>query len=499
MIKKIEKIAIIGGGTSAWLTAAYLKKNIIDYKEIVVIDKENSNPVGVGEATILNFKTFMDDCGFEITDWFSKLGSAFKGGILFPNWGTGEVWHPFAFPDYSYNGSPTTLVGCWTKFQEETFKENGLIHYDVCKHQMRVDPDNLSIYAFHLDALNLVEFIKDRIIGYGVDFIQSEVVGIQYDADEYVSFLDLKNGSKIEADLYVDCTGFNGLIYDSDKVDLSDRLYCDTAVATQVPYENQNEELHPYVNCPAVESGWIWEIPLQTRIGSGLVFNRNITSPDDAKVELSNHWNGRVSPSDMKVLDWTPYYNKNFWKKNVVNIGLSAGFIEPLESTGIALICAGISSMFDRIQTMEYTDNDINLYNAEMTCKFEDCIDFVNMHYSYSEAKGKFWDWIREVYKPSEKLLYFKEQLENNPKFQLSGFSGKDIFSGNNWIAWMIQLGNKIIKRDDNIPDEVSYLMMSDFVKNEMNKYDYLPNANVYCKYFNTVSQLNQQTINPYR
>ena len=134
-----------------------------------------------------------------------------------------------------------------------------------------------------------------------------------------------------------------------------------------------------------------------------------------------------------------------------------------------------------------------------LVCNIRDSFVFVNMHYSYSEAKGKFWDWIREVYKPSEKLLYFKEQLENNPKFQLSGFSGKDVFSGNNWIAWMIQLGNKIIKRDDNIPDEVSYLMMSDFVKNEMNKYDYLPNANVYCKYFNTVSQLNQQTINPYR
>lgn len=500
MQRKSKSITIVGGGSSAWLTAALLNNQINKYREIYVIDKEVGTPVGVGEATILSFKNFMDDCGFPILDWFGEISATFKGGILFENWlgKDDHVWHPFAFPDFQQN--QTTLFEHWSNCQDLDFKTYSLVHYNVCTKDQKIDPDNLGIYAFHIDAALLVKYIKSRIIDNGVTFIQSEVKDIIRDENGYVQELVLNNGNHHKSDLFVDCTGFNGLLKEkNDRVDLSDRLFCDTAVCTQVPYLNRETELKPYTGCDAVDHGWIWKIPVKNRIGSGLVFNRSITDIEEAKDYFVKYWDNRITKEDLKVLDWTPFYNKNFWEKNVVSVGLAAGFIEPLESTGIGLACAGAWELLNRIKTTEFDSHDIDYYNADMKCFFENCIDFVNMHYSKSKNEGKFWEWVTQKYKPSEKFQYHVEELESNHIDIVD--EGKEMFSFSNWICWLVQLGHKVSTkiRSNSIVD--SRTVVQDFYSNEKHKYDYLPIASVYNDYFNTLTEdtFTREKVNPYR
>ena len=188
----------------------------------------------------------------------------------------------------------------------------------------------------NINALKLASRLKKYVKNH-VTYIESDVVSVNRNEYGDVTSLLLKNGVEHSSDFFIDCTGFKSMLKKPRRMDLikSGRLFVNTAVAGTVSYENESVEMTPFAICPAVDQGWVWKIPTQGRIGSGLVFNRDITSVEDAKVKFSNYWNGRVNPDDLKVIDWTPYYENNIWDRNVCSIGLSAGFMEPLESTGI--------------------------------------------------------------------------------------------------------------------------------------------------------------------
>lgn len=468
-VKSVRRITIVGGGTSAWLSAAFFLKQAQFGTEILVIDKENGTPVGVGEATLLSFKTFMDFCGFPIQSWFDEIDATFKSGILFTNWNKDgeDIWHPFSFPQFDFLN--TSLMNLWSK-TNFNFKTHGSALYECSVKENKIDPDNIGVYAFHIDCGKLVKFIQSKIRD-GINFINSEVVDVVKNESGDVDYLLLSNGQKIESDLYIDCTGFKRLVGNNPKtVNLRDRLFCDTAVAGHIPYENITEEMRPYVICDAVEHGWIWNIPVRSRIGSGLVFNRSVTDPEEAKDYFVNYWNNRLKKETLKIIDWTPYYHENFWDNNVVCIGLSAGFIEPLESTGVGLICAGILELGDRLKKAYFDDNDISLYNSKMKCFFESSVDFVNMHYANTNKSGKFWEWVKQNYKITSTYQYFIDQFVDNP--YTFPYEGNEIFCGNNWSTWLCQLNTPHIpKFADGIDIEHSNKIVNDFYDNEIEKH----------------------------
>jgi len=484
-MRPLRIIVIVGGGTSAWMTAAFLLKRSRKYCEIVLIDKEFGQTVGVGEATVLSFKPFMDACGFPIESWFNKIDATFKSGILFTDWQKeGEdIWHPFLFPQF--NILNTNLLNLWTNNKDLDFKNYATPLYSVSIDDNKVDSKNMSAYAFHINCGKLVEFIQDQIIN-DITFVQSEVIDIIRDNNGNVQHLLLSDGQEIESDLFVDCTGFKRLIGSKpDTVNLRDRLFCDTAVAGHIPYNDIENELRPYVICDAVDHGWIWNIPVQSRIGSGLVFNRSITDPEEAKDYFVKYWDNRVKRESLKVIDWTPYYHNNFWENNVVCIGLSAGFIEPLESTGVALICAGIIELAEAIKGSCYNQQDIQLYNSKMKCFFENAVDFVNMHYSRSQKNGRFWDWVKETHVMSETQKYYEFEIENNP-YEIP-MDGDFMFIGQNWSVWLCQLidQEKIIPKYDGIEKSESKKMILDFYKNELEKHKNSINHKEYVDEFN--------------
>jgi tryptophan halogenase len=470
-MKPIRRIVIVGGGTSAWLTAAFLLNKTRKYCEIVVIDKEQGQTVGVGEATILSFKSFMEACGFPVESWFNEIDATFKSGILFANWQKeGEdIWHPFAFPAYDW--ANTNLLNIWTQYKDLDFKLNATALYHPSVDENKVDPTNLPAYAYHIDCGKLVKFIQNKIMD-KITFVESEVVDIVRDSIGNVQHLLLSDGQEIESDLFVDCTGFKRLIGSKpDTVNLRDRLFCDTAVAGHIPYNDIENEMRPYVICDAVEHGWIWNIPVQTRIGSGLVFNRSITDPEEAKDYFVKYWDNRVERESLKVIDWTPYYHNNFWENNVVCIGLSAGFIEPLESTGVALICAGAIGLGEALKGSSYNMQDINLYNCKMKCFFENAVDFVNMHYSRSQKSGKFWEWVKETHQMTDTQKYYEFELEHNP-YQVPN-DGDFMFAGENWSVWLFQLMNveNILYKNNGLSETQTKQIISDFRKNELEKH----------------------------
>ena len=385
----IKKIVIVGGGSSGWLTAAYLSNNFPNLS-ITVVDKEIGTPVGVGEATLLNFPRFLQGCGFNLEEWYNELDA--------------------------------------TETNSKDYKE-----------RLKTKLPDLSNVAYHINCGKLTTFLQKKLNN-KILFKKSNVEKVFFDGSE-IKKLILKNGEEILADLYIDCTGFKSMLKNkTEKIRLRDRLICDTAVAGSIMYIDKQKEIIPYTRCNAVDEGWVWSIPVEKRIGSGFIFNREITDIEDAKLFFINFWNKRIEKKNIKTIDWTPFYQKEIWNKNVVSIGLSAGFIEPLESTGLALAMEGIFQLSKRIYKNFYNDNDIKLYNKTMQMFFENSIDFVNMHYLVSKRKGVFWEQGRQL-KKSEKFLMFKECIKNN-KFDMDenmSFNDIDFFTSNNWYCWLTQ------------------------------------------------------------
>jgi len=442
-MKKVDKIIIVGGGTSAWLSAAYLNNNLKN-TQITIIDKEIGQPVGVGEGTILNFGPFLKYCGLERKDWFNKINASYKSGILFKNWqkeGT-DVWHGFwnnpkIFKDIN-------LFDLYTHNYDYDIKDMAPL-YDISM-KNHIDTDELDRYAYHVDASQLTVMLQEHLKG-KVNFIKSEVVDV-HRTDEIVNSITLKSGEILTANLFIDCTGWRNILKHIPlKVNLKNRLFCDTAIAGRIPYLNREEELKPYVISQAVEHGWIWIIPTQKRIGSGLVFNRSVTDPEEAKEYFKSFWKNHkvdkeIWEENLKVLDWTPYYKQNIWEGNTVSIGLSAGFIEPLESTGIGLIMEGICQLYGQIQKGNYTSKSVSDYNSIMSDFFENCIDFINMHYTKVERSSKFWNYVKAYNTGENKLLdLFKGYLLNENKPLETTSIVNDFFVTESWYTWMFQLG----------------------------------------------------------
>ena len=460
---QINDIVIVGGGTAGWLSAAYLSHNLQNVK-VTLIDKVRGTPVGVGEGTLTNFEPFLADCGFEKGDWFDATDATYKSGILFPNWAEKgkDIWHPF-FKSFREAIPNTSIHDLWTQNQHLDFKKFALSFYD-CSIDNLVDFDNLDFYAYHVDCTKLVQFIQERI-KHKIDFIKQDVIKIDRSGNK-INKLFLKDGTEITADLFIDCTGFKSILQENkESIDLTGRLFCNTAIAGHVPYENIDNELHPYVISEAVDHGWIWNIPVRTRIGSGLVFNRDVTTIDDAKEYFCNYWNNRITPENCKVIDWTPYYYHEQWQGNTVAIGLSAGFIEPLESTGVSLIMASITKLNDCIADNTYSHDSKEMFNLQMRIWFEDCIDFVSMHYSKNERDTAFWNDVKEKWTASNKFKFYKQTLSETDK--LIPFNGKhhDIFGGSNWSTWMIQLGYPVGIRNTGLDKEQAHEIIQDVYK----------------------------------
>lgn len=469
---KIETITIVGGGTSAWLAAAYLHNNH-PALTITVVDKEVGNSIGVGEATLLSFEPFMEECGFDTDEWFTEIDAGYKSGILFTNWKEpgNNIWHPF-FKGNRKLDQNFHLWDVWSLAQDLDFKTYATGSYSNSVIHNTVDTTTKHQYASHVDCGKLVLYVQKKLQN-KLKIIKSDVVNVVKTDQDHVDFLELKNGDRIKSDLYIDCTGFHSILRKSkNRIDLQGRLFVNTAVVCQIPYKDRYNEFKPYAECEAVDHGWIWKIGVSSRIGSGMVFNRNITDIDEAKEYFVKYWNDRIPVEKVRAINWDPFYNLDPWVGNVVQIGLSGGFIEPLESTGIGLITVGITQLSNALFEQWYSENDVENVNSQMRTLYEDCVDFVSMHYANNSRTSKFWNHVKDTFVPSQRMIHYLERL-TNPSIKVPVDSKFNyMFGGSSWAMVLQQLGYPVTPR--NIPysqDLARELLVRNYIKEEKHRH----------------------------
>ncbi|NNC37234.1 MAG: tryptophan 7-halogenase [Hyphomonadaceae bacterium] len=410
---KIAKICILGGGTAGWMTAAGLAQKFANSNvEITLVESEQIGTVGVGEATLPHIRFFNNALGIHEPSFMKATNATFKMGIEFRDWGKlGDSYiHPFgdfgqpinSVPFYHY-WNKLRLLGDTTKLDSYSYP---IVASENARFQLP-DEDISKIestfgYAYQFDSSLYAKFLKTHAEQNGVRRIEGRVENVSSNAETgFVEKLHLESSEVLEADLFIDCSGFRGLLIEqtleTGYEDWSEWLPCNRAIA--VPSTSAGKLL-PYTRATAKKAGWQWRIPLQHRTGNGVVYWNDHISDDEACHELMSSIEGEAL-AEPNQLYFKTGKRRLLWNKNVVAIGLSAGFMEPLESTSIYLIQEGITALLELFPSLEFPDSDIDEYNARMDLHFERVRDFLLLHYVATERDdSEMWRYFRNMALP---------------------------------------------------------------------------------------------------
>jgi len=472
-MNRVKKVVIVGGGTAGWMTAAMMAKQLGKKLDITLVESEAIGTIGVGEATIPPIQLFNNVLGLDENEFVKATQATFKLGIEFQNWGNIGDTYMHTFGTIGKDVGMIQFYQYWLRAQQEG-TASGLWDYSfnfqaaMAGKFSRLDkiPDSpLSgiTYAFHFDAGLYAKYLSGLAKSFGVKRVEGKVTSVNLrPEDGFIQSLILENGSVIDGDLFIDCSGFRGLLIEETLKtgyhDWSDWMPVDRAVA--VPSMNVGEG-RPYTQSIAHSAGWQWRIPLQHRTGNGHVFSSKFMSEDEATGILLGNLEGEAI-AEPRTIPFKTGMRKKFWNKNCVAIGLSSGFLEPLESTSIHIIQTSITKLMIMFPSAEFNQEDIDEYNRQATFDFERIRDFIIMHYSVTErSDSPFWNHVRTMDIPDE--LRKKIDL-----FKTSGriFRNRtDLFNEPAWLQ--VLYGQGITPADYHpIADALSKDQLKDYMAN---------------------------------
>ena len=439
----IKKVVIVGGGTAGWMAAALLSKTLGKVIDTTLVESDEIGTVGVGEATIPPLVTYNRLLDIKEQDFMAATQATFKLGISFENWRDVNENYIHSFGDTGTDHWTAGFQHFWLKDRERGSKVD---FGDYCL-ELKAAKENKFAhltkqglnYAFHIDATLFAKFLRKFSKKFRVNRIEGKVVEVNTHSENgFIESLTLDSGRKIEGDLFIDCTGFRGLLIEqalhTGYEDWSHWLPCDSAVAVQT--ESVIEAI-PYTRSIAHESGWQWRIPLQHRVGNGLVYCSRYIDDDDArKLLLKNIVGGRLT--EPRVINFRPGRRLKNWNKNVVTLGLSSGFLEPLESTSIHLIQRGIIRLMQLFPHNGIRQCDIDEFNQQSRVEIEHIRDFIILHYKVTNRQDSaFWRYCRSMSIPdslAHRIDLFRETARV--------FKAPDeLFAENSWIQVMLGQG----------------------------------------------------------
>ena len=449
---RIQRVVIVGGGTAGWMTAAALSTVLRKEQcSIELIESDEIGIVGVGEATIPAIHDFNKKIGIDEADFMRCTNATFKLGIEFVNWtNIGDQYiHPFGTYGYDMNG--VGFHHYWLKMRElgdQSSYNEYCVPYVAAKLGRfalpNTDPrsvlSNYS-YAFHFDASLYARYLKVIAEQRGVVRTEGRIVDVSVRGEDgFIESVRLENGQSIAGDLFIDCSGFRALLIEktlnTGYESWQQWLPCDRAVA--VPSEN-TETLDPYTRATAQPAGWQWRIPLQHRTGNGHVYSSEYMSDDEATSIVLNNLE-RNAVGEPRILKFIAGKRKQTWNRNCIAIGLSGGFLEPLESTSIYLIQAAILKLIERFPDRNFHAPDIADFNEQMSLKFDQVRDFIILHYkATNRSDSEFWNYCRTMPVPDTldyKINTFRERGH-------VVYSQRELFIETNWVA--VFLGQQII------------------------------------------------------
>ena len=441
--KTIKKVVIAGGGTAGWMAAASLSQLIGKTLDITLVESDVIGTVGVGEATIPTLLTLHQLLKIKEQDFLAAVQGTFKLGISFESWRDVNEDYIHSF---GWTGKDSWAAGFqhfWLKGKKRGISEE---FGDYCaelvaakQNRFAVLPDSRLNYAYHIDATQYARFLRSLAEEQGVVRQEGKIQEVQQDSESgYITALQLDSGKRIEGDLFLDCTGFRGLLIEdtlhAGYEDWTHWLPCDSAVAVQT--QSVGPPI-PYTRAIAHEAGWQWRIPLQHRVGNGMVFSSDHWSDDEAIAKLTNNIEGEVL-TDPRVLKFKTGTRTHHWHKNCVAVGLASGFIEPLESTSIHLIQRSIIRLIQMFPYAGIRQPDIDEFNQQMRIEIDNVRDFIILHYHVTNRDDStFWQQCRNMSIPDS----LRHRIE---LFRQSGRVFKlpiELFGENSWIQVMLGQG----------------------------------------------------------
>ncbi len=466
----IRSVVIVGGGTAGWMTAAALANAIRTGCTITLIESEDIGTVGVGEATIPPIRTFNEALGIAENDFVAATQGSFKLGIQFVDWGKQNhaYFHPFG--TYGRNFDFLPLHQYWLAAQargEAPELDELCMAWAAAKRGKFAPPSpeqrnvlSTYDYAYHFDAGLYARFLRSYAEARGVVRVEGKVGDVGLDgATGHVSHVTMADGRQIAGDLFVDCSGFRGLLIEgalqTGYQDWHHWLPCDSAFA--VPCEKVGAPT-PYTRSTARAAGWQWRIPLQHRTGNGHVFYSQFISDDEAAGVLMANLDGKAL-ADPRKLTFTTGRRNLFWNKNVVAVGLSGGFMEPLESTSIHLIQAAIAKLIAFFPDRDFDPLVIDEYNRLAIAEYERIRDFIILHYKLtSRTDSELWRYCAAMEVPDTVTWKIEHFRRNGRLVQRDA----DLFGPPSWLAVHIGQGNLPQGTDPLLPlrgtDHTEYL-----------------------------------------
>ncbi|SFV09118.1 tryptophan halogenase family protein [Pseudoduganella namucuonensis] len=406
----IRKIVIVGGGTAGWMTAAPLALKLGKSREIVLVESPEIGTVGVGEATLPTIRYFNLALGLDGADFVRKTQATFKLGIEFKDWG--HVGNRFfhGFGDFGPPIEHRSPYQYWLRLSREfkdmpSYEEWSMATAMARKHRFapphgdQPAASNAYSYAFHFDAGLYAAYLRDYAMRRGVARIEGMITGVEQHPDSgFITAVKLRDGRRVEGDLFIDCSGFRGLliegVYQAGYDDWSAMLPCNSALA--VPCEKAGEPA-PYTLSTARSAGWTWRIPLQHRTGNGHVYCDGFTTDEAASRVLLAGLDGRALDEPRK-LRFTTGRRRKSWIKNCVAIGLSSGFLEPLESTSINIIENAVGWLLDYFPDRYCRPELADEFNRLVAQRFEFVRDFIILHYKVTRRDdSEFWRYCADM------------------------------------------------------------------------------------------------------
>ena len=447
---RLRRVVIVGGGTAGWMTAAALGRFLKDgYTKVTLVESEAIGTVGVGESTIPQINMFNRMLGLDENAFVKKTKATFKLGIDFVDWQhIGHTYH-HPFGPYGVDMEGVSFHAYWLKAHAMGL-EDDLGAYSlqtVGSRQSRFmrpngqanSPLGQIAYAFQFDAGLYARFLREYAEARGVVRQEGKIATVQQDGQSgFVTSVTLESGQVVEGDLFIDCSGFRGLLIEQTLKtgfeDWSQWLLNDRAVAVPCALGGSTQ---PVTRATARPAGWQWRIPLQHRLGNGYAYSSQHISEDEATAYLLAHLDGEPL-IDPFTLRFKAGRRKKSWNKNVVAIGLSAGFMEPLESQSIHLIQVGISRLLAMFPDKRFETPDIDRYNRVMKFEYETIRDFLILHFHATRRNDTpYWDYLREMPIPD----YLADKMAVFQSYGRVFRENEELFTDTSWFAVMVGQG----------------------------------------------------------
>lgn len=409
-------ICIVGGGTSGWMAASYLKSVYQELVNIRVIYDHSQPNIGVGESTTPVILEFLRQIGISHQELINSIGSTIKLGIKFDNWSEEQshYWHPFNVTTFDSNTGDSNILSAYETSMQQNYNAECYDSAYLVSGKVPVDSNNnmLSNFALHIDGDKFSKFIRSKYES--LVTVTDGVVKNVCVENGVISKLYLKSDEEITADLFVDCSGLSRLLVSKLPnlwIEPTDFPLMNRSIPIQIHEPPDLDQT--YTLAEAHDYGWLWKIPLQERYGIGYNYNSNYISDNDAIKDFQKILKLKNIDYDQqfKIIKYTPGYYNEAWKSNVLAIGLSTGFIEPLEATAIHMVC---NQLMHFVRHNSFIDNEFSkeVYNKKMANMYEQTFEFVELHYYTDKSNSNFWNDIKN--KKSKNLVKMIKKAETS-------------------------------------------------------------------------------------